>query len=83
MIGEEQNETVVIEDLRPGTAQKPGHIHHNREVICKKGAVAITIGPLLKPSDDDRPHYTETHKYVRTEAKDELGRAIFRLALAG
>lgn len=83
MIGEDENETVVIEDLRPGTTQHPGHIHHNREVICKKGLSEVTIGPLSKPRDDDRPHYAEAHRYVRTEAKDELGRAIFRLALAG
>ncbi len=67
----DKNETVVI--LHPVRGSKV-HFHHGREVVCKAGETEIVIGPMRLSADATEP----TQRYVRTNEKDELGRAIFK-----
>ncbi len=72
----EHNETVVVmHDLPAGQ-----HVHHLREVICKKGTKTLSLGPRMKtPQDASHVGHDQTHTYVRTDGVDGLGRPIFKL----
>ncbi len=70
---EDDAERVVLSHPLPALAagydKAPVHVHHDREVICKKAANEIVIEPMLS-----HPH---RHRYVRTENVDGFGRPIF------
>lgn len=77
----EENETVILDHgstlgTFPKTGTNPGGAHprHMHEVICKEGTQSVTLEPAA-----DHPH---RERYVRTEEKDEKGRAIFRMETA-
>ncbi len=72
---EAENETVVIlndDHVQPSAAwTNSSHPHHKREVICKKGVNAVTLGPSI--------FHAQEVTYMRTtDTKDGL--AVFRKA---
>ncbi len=74
------SETVVIVHpvSFPGSP-KAKHVHHGREVVCKAGTNEIVLGPIAHGGPDTVGH-DQSHRYVRTNETDELGRVIFKVA---
>lgn len=73
----DQSETVVICHGLVGPTEIK-HVHDLREVVCKAGTEVLVMPPLMDPKDRNVVGHGQTHRYVRTKDKDELGRAIFR-----
>ncbi len=76
MSDETENEVVLIEHACDLPDHK--HVHDQREVVCKVGTDVIVVGGLLVPPGSKLVGHSEQHRYVRSEDKDSLGRAIFR-----
>lgn len=75
---DESCEVAVIEHPLPIGPNQPIHVHHGREVVCKKEAGEITLEPLLKSNHERTVGHEGRYKYVRSEDKTSDGRAIFR-----
>ncbi len=77
------NETVVIvHPMSFLSSPKAKHVHHGREVVCKAGTNEIVLGPIARTDFNpaDVVGGEQSYRYVRTDEKDELGRAIFKVA---
>ena len=72
----EDCEVAVIE--HPAVGSTIQHVHHNREVTCKKESGEITLEPMLKTNHEQTTGHEGRYKYVRGEDKTSDGRAIFR-----
>jgi len=78
-------QVIILHPHPPGTApETPPHIHHNREVICKKSARSITIEPMMHhpPGGGKAQPFEQPMTFVRTSEVDTNGRPIFRQGVA-